>query len=166
MPISPNVLLLSIHEKYASQIFDGRKTVELRKLKPRLEAGDLIVVYVTSPRKEIVGILEVSKVVSYPPDILWNIVEKKSGVTAHEFNSYFENAPLGFAIFVRKYVNFVEPLKLNIVREKWSNFRPPQGYQYLEEEQINLLRAMTHYDILGFSEKKMCVQGELSLSMI
>ena len=72
--MSLNVLLLSIHEKYADKIFDGCKTVELRRLKTRLNMGDLVIVYVTSPRKEIVGILEVAKVVALPPDLLWKAV--------------------------------------------------------------------------------------------
>jgi predicted transcriptional regulator len=163
--MSPNVLLLSIHEKYATQIFEGRKTVELRRLKPRLSAGDLVVVYVTSPRQEILGVLEVSKVISYPPGQLWEMVQEKAGVTASEFNNYFENAPLGFAIFVRKYDSFLEPLKLNILRETWSDFRPPQGYKYLDEQEINVLGSIIHYDILGFSGAKKTIQKELCFSI-
>jgi predicted transcriptional regulator len=159
--MSPNVLLLSIHEKYATQIFEGRKTVELRRLKPRLSSGDLIVVYVTSPRKEILGVLEVSKVMSSSPDSLWEVVKGKSGVTANEFNSYFENAPVGFAIFVKKYAIFLEPLKLDVLREKWSDFRPPQGYKYLDEQEINIIESITNYDILGFSGAKKIIQNEL-----
>jgi predicted transcriptional regulator len=162
----PKVLLLSIHEKYAAQIFEGRKTVELRKLKPRVGSGDLVVVYVTSPRKEIMGVLEVSKVVSYPPNVLWKLVKEQSGVTLNEFNNYFQNTALGFGIFVRKYDCFTEPLKLSNLREKWSNFQPPQGYKYLEESEIDILNSMTHYDILGFSTTTKVIQEELPLSFV
>jgi predicted transcriptional regulator len=160
----PNVLLLSIHERYAVKIFDGSKTVELRRLKPKLSSGDLIVVYVTSPKKEIVGVLEVAKVIASPPKDLWKKVSSRSGVTLSEFNSYFDNATVGFAIFVRKYDYFVEPLKLNVIREKWSNFKPPQGYKYLLEEEITLLESLTRYDIVGFSEENNYLQGELCFS--
>lgn len=164
--MSLNVLLLSIHEKYADKIFDGCKTVELRRLKPRLNMGDLVVVYVTSPRKEIVGILEVAKVVALPPDLLWKAIKSKSGLTSSEFYAYFENSPLGFAIFVRKYDYFSKPLALKVLREKWSGFSPPQGYRYLDSDEIRLLESMAHYDISGFSDGNGIVQGELCLATV
>jgi predicted transcriptional regulator len=160
----PNVLLLSIHERYAVKIFDGSKTVELRRMKPKLLPGDLIIVYVTSPKKEIIGVLEVAKVLASPPNDLWKEVSSKSGITLNEFNSYFDNAPLGFAIFVRKYDCFINPVKLNDLREKWIGFKPPQGYKYLLKEEITLLASLTQYDILGFSDLKKYVQGELCLA--
>ena len=166
MLMSLNVLLLSIHEKYATKIFDGRKTVELRRLKPRLNPGDLIVVYVTSPRKEIVGVLEVAKVLALPPDLLWKVVSNKSGLTSDEFYGYFEDAPLGFAIFVGKYDYFSKSLALDLLREKWSGFSPPQGYKYLDSDEIRLLESMAHYDISGFSDGNGGIQGQLCFSTV
>ena len=40
MKMTDEVLLLSIHPEYAARIFDGKKTVELRKIRPRMEHGD------------------------------------------------------------------------------------------------------------------------------
>ena len=36
-----NILLLSIKPEYADKILAGKKTVELRRVRTRLEAGDL-----------------------------------------------------------------------------------------------------------------------------
>jgi predicted transcriptional regulator len=45
-----NILLLSIRPEYANKIFDRTKTVELRRVRPRLlNEGDRVVVYVSSP---------------------------------------------------------------------------------------------------------------------
>ena len=43
-----NAILMSIRPQYANMIFDGTKTAELRRVKPKtLESGDLILVYVS-----------------------------------------------------------------------------------------------------------------------
>ena len=60
----PNeILLISIKPKYAEQIFNGEKTVELRRVKTRLTTGDLVLVYVTSPKQALIGYFKVEKVI-------------------------------------------------------------------------------------------------------
>ena len=57
------MVLLSIKPKYADKIFNGTKTVELRRICPKVTEGDLILVYVSSPVKALVGEFEVKKIV-------------------------------------------------------------------------------------------------------
>ena len=58
-----NAVLMSIRPQYATKIFDGIKTVELRRVKPKfLAEGDLIFVYVSSPVKSLVGAFTVSSI--------------------------------------------------------------------------------------------------------
>lgn len=59
-----NILLLSIKPEYADKILAGKKTVELRRVRTRLEAGDLVLVYVTSPQQNLVASLEVERVIT------------------------------------------------------------------------------------------------------
>ena len=53
-----NVVLLSIHPEFADRIFDGSKTIELRRisLPPELKH---VVVYSTAPVMKIVGYFDV-----------------------------------------------------------------------------------------------------------
>lgn len=112
--MSPNILLLSIQQKYASMIFDGDKQVELRRVRPRhLNDGDLILVYVTSPEQALVGLLEVEKVVEMVPEKLWEIVKDKAGITYETFQKYYENSSIGFAIFLRETFRFTSQLSLS-----------------------------------------------------
>ncbi len=160
--ISPNILLLSIHQKYARLIFEGDKTVELRRVRPRyLNEGDLILVYVKSPREALVGVLEVEKVVEMSPDNLWKIVEDKAGIDYKEFQEYYQKSSVGFAIFLRNYHSFDNPVKLTQLKEEWSDFRPPQCYKYLKEKEIFMLEKITNFDILSISEKHKIYQTEL-----
>jgi predicted transcriptional regulator len=158
---SPKILLLSIHQKYASLIFEGSKTVELRRVKPRLSKGDLILVYVTSPEESLFGLVEVEKVVEKPHKQLWDIVEDKAGIDYQTFQNYYKNSACGFAIFLGKTHLFKHPIKLNILREKWPNFHPPQSYRYIRENELDLLQKITNYDILGICKLEKIYQTEL-----
>jgi len=158
----PTVLLISIHHKYASMIFEGEKQVEFRRVKPRqLNEGDLILVYATSPEQALVGVLEVEKVVEMPPHQLWKKVKDKAGISYEIFNNYYKNSHTAFAIFFKKPFSFDSPIKLERLREEWSDFRPPQCYHYLKEREIDLIRSITNYDILSLSEKFNVDQTEL-----
>ncbi|MEH2254536.1 MAG: ASCH domain-containing protein [Nostoc sp.] len=160
--MSPNILLLSIHHKYARMIFGGDKQVEFRRVRPRyLNEGDLILVYATSPEQALVGVLEVEKVVEMPPNKLWKIVKDKAGISYECFQKYYENSQTGFAIFFRKPFSFDSPIKLEQLREEWSDFRPPQCYYYLKDREINLVQSIAKCDILNRSEKLKVYQTEL-----
>lgn len=162
--LSPNILVLSIRSEYARKIFDGKKEVELRRTRPRfLQEGDLVIVYVPSPEKALVGVFEVEKVVEDHPKKLWNIVKEKAGINRKEFKSYFENASLGFGIFLKNTSYFCQPVKLERLREEWSDFRPPQCYRYLKPTEIDLVETITQYDIVNFSEKHKAYQMVLEI---
>ncbi len=160
--MSPNILLISIHQKYATMIFNGDKQVELRRVRPRyLNEGDLILVYVTSPQQELVGLLEVEKVVEMPPNKLWKTVQDKAGISYPCFQKYYEKSLIGFAIFLKKPFSFKTPIKLEELRREWSDFRPPQCYHYLKDTEINLIKSMTDWDMIKLSDKSQVYQTEL-----
>jgi predicted transcriptional regulator len=143
-------------------IFEGDKQVELRRVRPRyLENGDLILVYVTSPKQALVGVLEVEKVVEMSPDELWQIVKDKAGITHDRFHKYYKNSSTGFAIFLKKAFSFESPIKLEQLRREWLDFRPPQCYHYLKDRELSIIQSMAESDILGFSEKTKVYQSEL-----
>lgn len=127
--MSGNALLLSLKPRFADAIFDGTKTVELRRVRPRVKAGDLVVVYVTSPRCQIEGAFRVERVLEASPTALWRVVTHRSGTTKDEFFGYFDGKSRGFGIVVRERWRLAAPLKLGRMRTK--KLRPPQGYQYL-----------------------------------
>ena len=88
-----NILLLSIRPEYANKIFEGKKKVELRRVRTRLKTGDLVIVYVSSPEKALVGSLEVERVITVenlPKEInnLWKQVKEQSGIKRKQFDKY------------------------------------------------------------------------------
>jgi predicted transcriptional regulator len=152
--MSPSIALLSIQHEYSDMIFEGLKQVELRRVRPRsLGSGDLIIVYATSPQKEIVGIVEVDRVVENTPEQLWEVVKDKAGISHQDFLAYFLDSSVGFGIFIRKVHRFKKPLSLTSLKERWKNFHPPQCYKYLSNNELSLFEDMTRFNIVDFSGK-------------
>jgi len=135
-PMSERALLLSIRPKYASKVFDGTKTVELRRVRPRIEPGDVALVYVSSPVKALLGAFEVARVEVASPVKLWSLVESKAGVTLAEYEAYFKGAKEAYAIFLERAWKLDRPLLLERLRRRRTGFRPPQSYHYLSASEV------------------------------
>jgi predicted transcriptional regulator len=141
MPKPKSALLISIRPKYAEKIFSGIKTVELRRVRPRLKSGDLVLVYVSSPTKALMGAFEVDSVTGGSPRQIWEKFNGKSGLTKSEFNDYYEGAKQAFAVVLKRLWKSEKPVKLTQLRRNRSGFRPPQSYHYLTFEEANRIGA-------------------------
>jgi predicted transcriptional regulator len=124
-------ILLSIRPRFAQQIFMGSKTVELRRRAPRLESGDVVLVYETSPTKAIVGWATVKGVETTTPSALWARVKDEAGVTRSEFDAYFAGAATATAIYLFGASKLKAPVELDAMRKLWPWLRPPQSYRYV-----------------------------------
>lgn len=128
-----NTILLSIQPRFAEKIFERTKTVELRRVCPKVSKGDIALVYVSSPVKALYGAFTIERVITMAPDKLWHEVKHIAGVSRAEFDSYYEGAETGVGIFIDldslKELN--APMELDWLRRDWPRFQPPQSYRYL-----------------------------------
>lgn len=134
-----SILLLSIHSQYAERIFNGAKTVELRRVRPRVQEGDWVLVYVPSPVKAIVGGFRVRSVVEAEPRDLWCRVKHFACVSRQKFDTYYAGASIGFGIFLYNPRLLKHPISLGYLRQFWPSFRAPQGYHYVPIDAISFL---------------------------
>ena len=134
-------LLLSIRPKYATKIFDGQKKVELRKVMPKLLPGDIVLVYVSSPIKQLQGTFIVDGIREAVPEELWSEVKNIAGVSKQEFDDYYSGSEKGYGIFLRTPKTLVNPISLPDLRKLWKNFHPPQSYRYLSNLELNMISA-------------------------
>lgn len=145
------MLLISIKPKYAELIFNGKKSVELRRVCPKLNNGDLVLVYVSSPTKAIYGGFKVDAVISESPERLWNQIGIRSGLKKEEFDLYYKNAKIGYGITFSEVWSLPKPIMLESIKSTWPEFRPPQSYWYFKPgaKNIDTLYKMTlHQEIL------------------
>jgi len=131
-------LLIPIKPKYAEMLFEGVKSVELRRTRPRIGQGDIVLLYVSSPTKAVVGAFEVENVIEMPVEDLWPLVEGAAGLSKTEFDVYFDGTSKGVAISLSRIVRFYRPVFLAELQAHWPGFHPPQSYRYLEPPHLKI----------------------------
>lgn len=130
--MTPDSILLSVRPQYAEKILRGEKTVELRRVRPRVSPGDAIVMYVSSPEREVRALLLVEEVFEAHPEALWDVVGNAAGVSRREYEDYFEGSATGIGIALRVVADLKEPVTLDELRAMSPGFRPPQSYRYID----------------------------------
>ncbi|HBG25598.1 MAG: hypothetical protein A2Y10_04895 [Planctomycetes bacterium GWF2_41_51] len=141
-------LLLSIKPTYATKIFNYDKSVELRKVRPRLQDGDKVLVYVSSPIMELMGVFEVSNVIKDTPDKLWKKVGSSSGITKDDFFSYYEGSDIGYGIMIKNVSLFDCPISLKKLRGLFPGFTPPQSYRYMKFSELRKINTLIESNYL------------------
>lgn len=131
-----DALLVSIKPQYAKKIFKGEKTVELRKCAPKkVEKGSQLLIYVTSPVKELWGICKIDGIIKDNPKSLWSRIGDKSGISEYEFYEYYGESNDAYAIEITNVKNFYDKsLNLKKLQEIIPGFTPPQTYKYIEKD--------------------------------
>lgn len=135
MPVA-NAIFLSIRSQHVSKIFEGAKTVELRRVRPKhIAKGALVLIYVPLPVQSLVGAFKVDRVVEMPLRELWEAVHVRAGITREEFDIYYEGVATGVAIFFNEVWNLPEPIELQDLKEE-VGFQPPQGFRYVTASEL------------------------------
>ena len=140
-------LLLSIRPRHANRILARTKTVELRRTRPRLAAGDRMIIYVSSPERAIAAWATIGEVIEREPSRLWPLVRDRCGISKGEFDEYFLDAQRGFGIVLGRLHTAKHVLSLRKLRTIIPGFRPPQCYMYLRRDRASdqlLLEKVMH----------------------
>lgn len=135
-------ILLSIQPYFANKIFDGTKKVELRRSVPKFHKDQIVILYVSTPVKAIIGGFQFSHIVEENTDALWNRVKDVAGVTFEQFCNYYSGTSNGYGIFISRVWKYSTPISLDLLRSSLKNFSPPQNFRYLHPSQavnLNLL---------------------------
>lgn len=133
------VLLLSIRPVYSEKIFSGKKHVELRRIRPSVHRGDLVLVYTSSPSCELTGAFVVGGVETGKPSSLWLKVRGKCGVTKAQFDHYYQGAAKAYGIRIERAWRLDAPVKLASLRRRSARFHPPQSYRYFAPGDLETL---------------------------
>lgn len=129
---SNTALLVSIRPRFVEQIFAGTKTVELRRIRPRVKTGDLVIVYASGSQKALVGAFQVGNLVALSPTTIWRRYSSKTGLTRSECDTYFTGLTTGFAIEIARTWQLPVPVQLETLRSQRGGFHAPQSYRYLD----------------------------------
>jgi len=117
-------VLMSIKPRFSRAIFAGTKLWELRRVRARIETGDVVVVYETAPTSAIVGAFRVSEVLHGTPAEVGALVEINA-LSDREYDEYFASARQATAIGVGVTVDLCS-------HEIPLHGHPPQSYRFLD----------------------------------
>ncbi|ATZ03459.1 ASCH domain-containing protein [Streptococcus sp. P25B114] len=121
--------LLSIKPEFVAEIIEGRKKFEYRKKVFKRSDISSIVVYATKPYGKVVGEFEIAEIIEENLDTLWNETRKFSGISEEFFYDYFKDRESGFAIKIKKFIEYEEHLELS---EFDSSIKvAPQSFCYI-----------------------------------
>ena len=120
-------VLLSIKPKYVEEIEKGSKLYEFRKVIFK-EPTKEIWVYSFAPIKRIVGKIYIDTIIEDSPEAIWESCNKNAGIEKQLFFKYFEGKDKGYAIVIKKYEAFKNPIN---PYDENIDFVPPQSYAYL-----------------------------------
>ena len=123
------VVLLPIQPRYAEPILGGLKRVEFRKRVFRRDVSH-VVVYSSSPVKQVVGFFEILGIDVDSPEHLWRRYSREGWIEKEDYDRYYSRTARGVAIQVGKVHVFQTPFPLD---ELQADLRPPQSYAYLSQ---------------------------------
>ena len=89
-------ILISINPEHVQNIIAGIKKYEYRKIAAKQDISSIII-YETTPIKQIVAEAEIIDVLELPPEELWKQTKNESGISKAFFDRYFANKEVAFA---------------------------------------------------------------------
>lgn len=121
-------ILMSIKPQFVEKIRRGEKKFEFRRVLPKHQEVDSIIVYASKPVGKVVGEMIIGDFLTYPTDELWERTKDEAGITREEFFDYFHGKTNAHAIAIKSYQDYEQPIPLDVLFPKRV---PPQSYCYL-----------------------------------
>lgn len=132
------LMVMSIHTRHANSIMRGEKTVELRKTRPLVEAGQPVALYATSPTRAVVATCVIDSVEVGDPRDLKDALLPRASVTGAEYDTYFASSRQAVALHLRDVVVLSHPITLDSIRERRA-WHPPQTWHFLSAQGVAAL---------------------------
>lgn len=127
-------ILISLDERHAENIFEGKKNVELRRRFMNVKVGSTVWIYVKLPVGSVIGKARISGFYNLSPSTLWRRFSTVSGLSRVEFFDYFEGVQKGFALALESAERLSQSTPLKTLRNASSGFQPPQFFMRLEKD--------------------------------
>lgn len=130
--LNRNSILLSVKPHYAQSILDGIKKYEFRKVRVRDDVDGMLL-YASSPRRELVGYVEIDTVLEDSPHKLWSTTGADGGISRKQYLDYFKDKDCAYAIKVKRVHAFPQGIDPNTI---FPDFKAPQSFMYINTSVI------------------------------
>ena len=141
---------MSIKPQFVEKIRRGEKKFEFRRVLPKCQEVDTIIVYASKPVGKVVGEITIGDYLTYPTEELWERTEEKSGLTREEFFDYFHVKANAHAIEIKSYQDYEQPIPLDVLL---PGRVPPQSYCYLNNYEAWQASNTSRLFLVNFANK-------------
>ena len=124
-----SVMIISIKPHWADAIARGEKTIELRRRRPLIIAGQPFIVYSTLPEGRLVTLGRITEVIEGTPDEIWHATQESTMIGRDDFDAYFGGASAAYGLCLDSSSRLVEQPTLQELRDR-SGFIAPQSWQF------------------------------------
>jgi len=128
------MLVLSLKPRFAEAILSGKKTVELRRVEPRIIVPTRALIYASTPTRSLVGQCVVYKVLRLPLQELWRRFGADTALSNREYQNYFTGTDAGVALRLSHPTRLPAQIPLSKLQQSVDRFRAPQSFSYLATE--------------------------------
>jgi predicted transcriptional regulator len=128
-------LLLSVKPRFAEAILAGAKVAEVRKQRPAVQPGTLVIIYATKPVGAIVGTSRISDVSWGNPEAMWAHYHMQVGIDKDEWDSYLAGTQSAYILLLEEIQRLIPLLTLEQMQAVTS-FQPPQSYRYVNRSML------------------------------
>lgn len=136
-------LFLSIKPEFANKIIAKEKTIELRKVRPHVNAGDYVIIYASSPIKCVIGFGQIKRMIELSPQEMWTNYSSNLGIDKVRYDNYYQYKDKAIGIEFESIKKVQPVITLDKIREVDQTFCPPQSYRYVSNGQIiSLLKEL------------------------
>ena len=126
------MIVLPLKPPHAEAILSGAKTVERRRIGPKISVPTRALIYATTPVKALLGTCVVDRVVTDRLTVLWGSYGSRIGLRQGEFWDYFMGREVGSALMRSDARRFSRQIPLADLRASRCLDRPPQSYSYID----------------------------------
>jgi predicted transcriptional regulator len=138
-PGEERALFISVKPQYANAILDGTKTVELRRTRPNLPDGSLVILYSSTPTRAVVGWAHLTGVREGTPIEIWDNYGAAAAIEEPDYDAYFDGTDQAFALELEDVVAAVHPIPLDVIRS--IGIQPPQSWRYVPADVTTQIQA-------------------------
>ena len=139
--------LMSIKKEPFDALVRGHKKHEFRRKFSEVRANFLVVFYVSSPVKAIMGVADFGPVIKDKIPALLGLVRTHTWDHPLKLTAeYFAGCEYGYALPLVSIRKFEKPISLEDLRKLVPGFRPPQSYLSLDNPRYSRIRK----EVLGY----------------
>ena len=133
-------MLLSIRPTHAADILSGRKTVELRRTRPSITPGQLVLLYASSPVCAVVGACRVDAFEIGAPATIKRKYLRRAAIPGHAFDHYYLGAAAATALLLDCATALPNPVSLSTLKGSPAT-TPTQSWRFVSRASFMPLLA-------------------------